>query len=95
MLLNSYLLQEQQSLIDCNQSIGPQPCFLSFAHSSAQGTVDPCTGAVRLLFEAAMLAQLGSGPPVALPLQTCLTSEPAAAYGVQLEGERLRNGAVT
>lgn len=60
-----------------------------------QGIVDPCSGAVRLMFEAAMLAQVGSRDPIALPLLTTLTTEPATAFGVTLEGKRLQNGNVT
>lgn len=61
----------------------------------SQGTIDPCSGAVRLQFEAAMLAQVGSRPPTPLPLSTCLTSEPASAFKVTLQGQRMLDGRVT
>jgi hypothetical protein len=60
-----------------------------------QGTVDPCSGAVTLHFEAAMLAQVGSRPPTPLPLSTTLTSEPSTAYKVTLHGQRMADGRVT
>jgi hypothetical protein len=50
---------------------------------------------VRLEFEAAMLAQVGSRPATPLLLSTCLTSEPSTAYKVTLEGQRMADGRVT
>jgi hypothetical protein len=68
---------------------------LRFSYSFSQGTVDPCSGAVTLQFEAAMLVQVGSKPPTPLPLLTTLTSEPSTAYKVTLTGQRMADGRVT
>ncbi|KAF6238022.1 hypothetical protein COO60DRAFT_1668748 [Scenedesmus sp. NREL 46B-D3] len=69
--------------------------FLTIRTNKLEGTIDPCSGAVRLQFEAAMLAQVGSRPPTPLPLSTCLTSEPASAFKVTLQGQRMLDGQVT
>ncbi|KAF6262341.1 hypothetical protein COO60DRAFT_649415 [Scenedesmus sp. NREL 46B-D3] len=69
--------------------------FLTIRTNKLEGTIDPCSGAVRLQFEAAMLAQVGSRPPTPLPLSTCLTSEPASAFKVTLQGQRMLDGRVT
>ncbi|WIA38785.1 hypothetical protein OEZ86_002073 [Tetradesmus obliquus] len=69
--------------------------FLTIRTNKLEGTIDPCSGAVTLQFEAAMLAQVGSRPPTPLPLATCLTSERASAVKVTLQGKRLADGRVT
>lgn len=60
-----------------------------------QGTVDPVSGVVELQLRAEMLAQMGSRPPLVLPITCNLTSEAATALGVRMQGSRLAGGRTT
>jgi hypothetical protein len=69
--------------------------FITIRTTKLEGTIDPFSGAVVLLFEAQFLAGVGSKKPTALTVNAHLTTEPAKAFKKTMEGERLDHGNVT
>lgn len=66
--------------------------FITIRTNKLEGTLDPETGAVTLLFEASFLSQVGKKEPTSLEINATLTTEPAHAFKTTMQGQRLTGG---